>query len=82
VRNSLATARQYGAYSADAVLRIIHGKRLKQKGKYPAIPMLSDENIPGSIRAWLKACAVEKQELEEFDRMLSEMTNEEEEEEE
>jgi hypothetical protein len=55
---------------------------LKQKGKYPAIPMLSDENIPGSIRAWLKACAVEKQELEEFDRMLSEMTNEEEEEEE
>lgn len=78
VSGALGTARQYGAYSADAVLRIIHGKRLKQKGKYLAIPMLSDENIPGRVRAWLKACAVEKHELEEFDRMLSEMTNEEE----
>jgi transposase len=77
VSGALATAQQYGAYSSDAVLRIIHGKRLKQKGKYLATQTLSDENTPESVRAWLKACAVEKQELKDFDRMLSKITNEE-----
>jgi transposase len=58
---ALAHAERYGAYSADAILRIIQGKRIKQN------PV---QTIPENVRQWLRSCAVEKQDPRVYDRML------------
>jgi hypothetical protein len=64
VAGALAHAMRYGAYSADAVSRIILGKALKGKYRAPV------ENVPENIRQWLRACAVEDQELSRYDQLI------------
>lgn len=64
VAGALAHASRYGAYSADAVLRIIQGKRLKQNQR------IATETIPENVRQWLRSCAVEKQVPGLYDRII------------
>lgn len=61
VAGALAHAERYGAYSADAVLRIIQGKRIKQN---------PTQTIPENVRQWLRTCAVEEQDPTVYDRMV------------
>lgn len=61
VAGALAHAEHYGAYSADAVLRIIQGKRIKQN---------PTQTIPENVRQWLRTCAVEEQDPTVYDRMV------------
>jgi transposase len=65
VAGALAHAQRYGAYSADAVLRILQGKARK---KHPTIP---PAHVPENIRQWLRSCAVEKQNPELYDKIIN-----------
>jgi hypothetical protein len=64
VAGALAYAMRYGAYSADSVIRIIHGKALKQKGR----ALL--KNVPENIKDWLRSCAVEDHDLGFYDKFI------------
>ena len=75
VAGALAHAGRYGAYNADAVLRIIQGKTLKQGARIAAV------TVPENIRQWLRACAVEKQDPGLYDKMLHKHNEDSEEEE-
>ena len=66
VAGALAYAGQYNAFSADAVLRIVSGKKLKT-GK----PQ-TEAGIPESARQWLSAYAVETQSLTYYDQLIAE----------
>ena len=69
---ALAHAQRYGAYSADAVLRIIQGKGQKQNPPIPPAP------VPENIRQWLRSCAVEEQDPEFYDKIINNKDDEEE----
>ena len=72
VSGAISYAQRYGAYSSDSVLRVIYGKRVKGKAKHLA----GDVNIPENIRQWLKACAVENDDLDSFDVFLNDKESE------
>lgn len=63
VLGALNHAINYEAYSADAILRIIQGKKLRAQQNNTAMP----ENT----RNWLKAQAVEKQNLGDYDKLIN-----------
>jgi transposase len=65
VAGAMSHAQRHGVYSADAVTRVIHGKAIKKKGQASMI-----EDVPENIRQWLRSCAVEKQKLSSYDKML------------
>ena len=65
VAGALAHAQRYGAYSADAVLRILQGKAPKKH------PTMSPAHVPENIRQWLRSCAVEKQNPELYDQIIN-----------
>jgi transposase len=64
VVGALAHAMRYGAYSAEAVSRLIQGKTLRGK------PQGSQANVPENIREWLRSCAVEDQDLRVYDQLI------------
>jgi hypothetical protein len=64
VAGALAHAQRYGAYSADAVLRILQGKKPKAN--------LPSRQIPENVRQYLRTCAVEKQQLGFYDNLVDE----------
>jgi transposase len=68
VAGALAHAQRYGAYSADAIMRVIHGKALKRKGQ----PEPS-QKVPENIRQWLRSCAVEHQESALYDKLVEQI---------
>lgn len=68
VGGAMAYAQRFGAYSAEAVLRIIHGKALKRKGRPLA------ESAPENVRQWLRACNVESTDLDSYDRMIDQLS--------
>jgi len=70
VAGAMAYATRYNAFSADAVLRIIRGKRLKT-GNLP-----TEADIPENVRQWLSAYAVETRDLTFFDNLIEEDENE------
>jgi len=70
VAGALAYAARYSAFSADVVLRIISGKKLK-KGRQHV-----DVKVPENVRQWLRAYAVEKQNPSHYDDLLKEKDNE------
>jgi len=72
VAGAISYAQRYGAYSADAIIRVIHGKALKSKGK----PLPKTEDVPENIKQWLRSCAVERQDLDAYDRMVSKIIDE------
>ena len=62
VAGALAYASKYRAFSADSVLRIISGKKLDSKDTL--------ERVPDNVRQRLRAYAVEKQELDHYDKII------------
>jgi transposase len=64
VAGALAHAHRYGAYSADAVLRILKGKGQKKNPSIPPAP------VPEHIRQWLRSCAVEEQDPQFYDTII------------
>jgi hypothetical protein len=74
VRGALSYAQRYGAYSADSIIRVIHGQALRRKGK--TLP--AGEDVPENIKQWLRSCAVERQDLSDYDRRISKIDDEEE----
>ena len=68
VSGALAYAERYGAYSADAVLRILTGKKPKTN--------IPPRDIPENIRQWLRTCAVEKQDLRFYDSLVDDEEDE------
>jgi hypothetical protein len=66
IAGALSYAQRYGAYSADSIARIVHGKTLTRKGKQSCTP----EEIPENMRQWLRTCATQKHNLTVYDRMI------------
>jgi len=69
VAGALSYAANYQAFSAEAVFRIITGKKLKQKNRL-------EPRIPENTRQYLRAYAVEKQTPDHYDKLLKEGKNE------
>lgn len=63
---AMAHAQRYGAFSSDAVMRVILGKELKQKGTVAPAPV----DMPENVRQWLRSCAVESQDLKTYDELI------------
>ena len=62
VTGALAYALKHSAYSADSVLRIINGQKLKNNNKL--------DRLPENVRQYLQAYAVEKQKLSHYDQII------------
>ena len=69
---AMAHAQRYGAYSADAVTRVVLGKALKHKAGKNNAPV----NMPENIRQWLRSCAVDDDTLDIYDKMIREIDDE------
>lgn len=63
VQGAMAHAARHGAYNAEAILRIIKGRPLKQTGP--------GSEVPENVRAWLRACAVEKNTPSFHDKLVA-----------
>jgi hypothetical protein len=72
IAGALAHAMRYGAYSAEAILRITRGKPLKVNRQTPA------QIVPEDIRNWLRSCAVENQDPQFYDHLIGEILDEDE----
>jgi transposase len=75
VAGALSYAERYGAYSADSIIRVIHGKTLRRKGK--KLPVST--HVPENIKQWLRSYTVEKQDLASYDELISQTEGEEDE---
>jgi transposase len=75
IAGALTHAMRYGAFSADAVLRITQGKALRVSQQAPV------QTIPEEIRNWLRSCAVESQDPQFYDQLLGETSDKDEKEE-
>ena len=62
VVGALVYASKHGAYSADSVLQIISGKKLKNQKTM--------DRVPDNVRQYLEAYAVEKQSLDHYDQVI------------
>ena len=71
VTGALAHAQRYGAYSGDAIVRIIKGKGHRKNAVVTA-------PTPENIRDWLRSCAVEEQDPEFYDNIINKSHEEEE----
>jgi hypothetical protein len=68
VTGAMAQAARYGAYSADAVARVIAGRPTVIRGRRAPIDGVV---LPAeSVRRWLEGLDVEQRDLGDFDRML------------
>lgn len=65
VAGALAHAARYDAYGADAVLRIIQGKRITTGSGKPA------KKIPDNVRDYLRTCDVEDVDENYFDDLVN-----------
>jgi hypothetical protein len=65
VTGAMAHAARFDAFGADAILKIIQGRRLKRAaGQYRARP------LPDNVRDWLRSCHVEDDTPGRFDRLI------------
>lgn len=71
VTGALAHAQRYGAYSAEAIFRIIKGKGHRKNAVVPA-------PVSENIRDWLRSCAVEEQDPQFYDNIINTSDEEEE----
>jgi hypothetical protein len=62
VSGAMAYAAKYGAFSAEAVFRIISGKKLNLK--------TANERVPENVRQWLRSYAVETQNPDHYDVLV------------
>jgi hypothetical protein len=66
VAGAISYAQRYGVYSSEAISRVVHGKALRRKGKLLGVT----EDVPENIRQWLRTCAVQKQNIEDYDLLI------------
>ena len=71
INGAMAHAQRFGAYSAEAINRIIQGKALKKHGKH----LPSSEIVPEKVKQWLKTCSVENQSPEDYDSLVEKWIN-------
>jgi len=62
VAGAMAYATKYGAFSAEAVFRIISGKTLNLK--------TANERVPENVRQWLRSYAVETHNPDHYDALV------------
>lgn len=73
IAGALAHAMRYGAFSADAVLRVVRGKALRRGRQTVA------QALPEDVRNWLRSCAVEAHDPQFYDQLVGESDDDEEE---
>lgn len=66
VAGAISYAQRYGVYSSEAISRVVYGKALRRKGKLLCVT----EDVPENIRQWLRTCAVQKQDIEDYDLLI------------
>ena len=66
VSGALARSARFDAYSADAVLRIIQGKKLKTSNKRAV-----SRSIPPNVRDFLRTCSVEQDKPGQYDNLIN-----------
>lgn len=66
VSGALAHAARYDAYSANSVLRIIQGRKIKSSSKRH-----NYKPIPDNVRDWLRTCDVEEDKPGHFDQLIN-----------
>lgn len=66
VVGAMAHAGRFEAYSADSVLRIIKGKKLKSSRKNT-----SQKPVPENVRNWLRTCSVEEDNPGRYDKLIN-----------
>jgi len=69
VSGALAHAIRFDAFSADAILRIIQGRKLKSSNKKSV-----RESIPANVRDYLRSCSVEQDNPERYDLLINMQT--------
>lgn len=65
VAGAMAHAARFEAYSADAVLRIIKGKRIQSSNKKHF-----QKPLPENVRNWLRTCSVEEDLPARYDQLV------------
>jgi hypothetical protein len=65
VSGALAHAARFDAYSADSILRIIQGKKLKSSSK-----KYRHESLAPNVRQWLRTCYVEQDKPGHYDQLI------------
>jgi transposase len=66
VSGALRHAYRYGAFSADAVVRIVHGKTTKRRQTADFEEVLPPQNV----RTWLESLDVETRDLADYDKII------------
>ncbi len=79
VIGAMAHAARYGNYSADAVARVISGREIEDRTAPQTAPVPTP---PERVRRWLEGLHVEKGDLEDYDRLVDQLDQEEDHEEE
>jgi hypothetical protein len=78
VAGALRHAYRFGAFNADAVVRIVHGKALT-KAQHQRKPDMGEPILPSeNVRKWLESHDVEKKDLSDYDKITSAFTDQEE----
>lgn len=62
VAGAMTYCTKYGAFSADAVLRVITGRKIS--------PKTSEAPLPQNLRDWLRLYAAENQSLSQYDQLI------------
>ena len=65
VSGALTHAARFDAFSADAILRIIQGKKLRSSRKRP-----DRKSLPANVRNFLRTCDVEKETPGHYDQLI------------
>lgn len=65
VTGALAHAMRYDCFGADAILRIIQGKKLKIVNKKTV-----RESMPANVRDYLRSCSVEQDNPKRYDQLI------------
>jgi transposase len=67
VSGALAHAGRYGAFSAEAIARVLQGRALRVKRKEPAAKPVY---VPERVRRWLESEDVEQKDLKDYDELV------------
>jgi transposase len=71
VAGALTHAGRYGAFSAEAVVRILHGRQLHPPSTRRDAELPCAVLPPADVRRWLESLEVEAKDLSDYDRLLN-----------
>ena len=75
VSGALAHAARFGAFSAEAIARLLKGRALRVPSRAPGDTPLY---VPKKVREWLEGEDVEQKDLSEYDALLERAKDDEE----